>query len=145
MSMILFQKITNVSKRSQVVLIWTYRVSHIVTIIKADQNWHKVKICLGQMFWQIYQKLMFIAFLSSGNLCLINHLKLLWPHPASMATVKFKEVSAQFLFNFSFESDLIWLNICWELQLINLTKCLVFLQCFYKVLLPKWKYLEKKK
>ena len=38
------------------------------------------------MFWQIYQKLMLSGFLSSGNLCLINHLKLFWPHAASTAS-----------------------------------------------------------
>ena len=37
--------------------------------------WHKVKTWLDQMFWQMYQKLRFSGFLSSGNLCLIHHLK----------------------------------------------------------------------
>ena len=37
--------------------------------------WHKVKTWLDQMFWKIYQKLMFSGFLSSWNLCLISHLK----------------------------------------------------------------------
>ena len=40
----------------------TYTVSTI-------RFWHKVKTWLDQMFWQIYQKLMFRGFLSSGNLC----------------------------------------------------------------------------
>ena len=47
------------------------------------RNWHKVKTWLDQMFWQIYQKLMLSGFLSSGNLCLIHHLKLFWPHTGS--------------------------------------------------------------
>ena len=38
------------------------------------------------MFWQIYQKLMLRGFLSSGNLCLIHHLKLFWPHTSSTAS-----------------------------------------------------------
>ena len=38
------------------------------------------------MFWQICQKLMLSGFLSSGNLCLIHHLKLFWPHTASTAS-----------------------------------------------------------
>ena len=38
------------------------------------------------MFWQIYQKLMLSGFLSSGNLCLIHHLKLFWPHTPSTAS-----------------------------------------------------------
>ena len=38
------------------------------------------------MFWQIYQKLMLSGFLSSGNLCLINRLKLFWPHVTSTAS-----------------------------------------------------------
>ena len=50
--------------------------------------WHKVKTWLDQMFWQIYQKLMLSGFLSSGNLCLIHHLKKIWPHTASTASVK---------------------------------------------------------
>ena len=50
------------------------------------RNWHKVMTWLDQMLWQIYQKLMLIGFLSSGNLCLINHLKLFWPHAASTAS-----------------------------------------------------------
>ena len=50
------------------------------------RNWHKVKTWFDQMFWQIYQKLMLSGFLSSGNLCLINHLKLFWPHAASTAS-----------------------------------------------------------
>ena len=50
------------------------------------RNWHKVKTWLDHMFWQIYQKLMLSGFLSSGNLCLINHLKLFWPHAASTAS-----------------------------------------------------------
>ena len=49
------------------------------------RNWQKVKTWLDQMFWQIYQKLMLSGFLSSGNLCLIHHLKLFWPHVASTA------------------------------------------------------------
>ena len=44
------------------------------------RNWHKVKTWFDQMFWQIYQKMMLSGFLSSGNLCLINHLKVFWPH-----------------------------------------------------------------
>ena len=44
------------------------------------RNWDKVKTWLDQMFWQIYQKLMLSGFLSSGNLCLTNFLKLFWPH-----------------------------------------------------------------
>ena len=40
------------------------------------------------MFWQIYQKLMLSGFLSSGNLCLIHHLKLFWPHAASTASIR---------------------------------------------------------
>ena len=50
------------------------------------RNWDKVKTCLDQMFWQIYQKLMISGFLSNGNLCLIYHLKLFWPHTTSMAS-----------------------------------------------------------
>ena len=50
--------------------------------------WHKVKTWPDQMFWQIYQKLMLSGFLSSGNLCLIHHLKLFWPHVASTASVR---------------------------------------------------------
>ena len=42
----------------------------------AIRNWYNVKTWLDQMFWQIYQKLMLSGFLSSGNLCLIHHLKL---------------------------------------------------------------------
>ena len=38
------------------------------------------------MFWQIYQKLMLSGFLSSGNLYLIHHLNLFWPHVASSAS-----------------------------------------------------------
>ena len=49
-------------------------------------NWHKVKTWLDLMFWQIYHKLMLSGFLSSGNLCLIHHLKLFWPHTASTAS-----------------------------------------------------------
>ena len=64
------------------------------------RNWHKVKTWLDQMFWQIYQKLMLSGFLSSGNLCLINHLKLFWPHAASMASdrkvAKMKHEFSQF-------------------------------------------------
>ena len=45
-----------------------------------------VKTWLDQMFWQIYQNLMLSGFLSSGNLCLMHHLKLFWPHAASMAS-----------------------------------------------------------
>ena len=48
--------------------------------------WHKLKTWLNQMFWQTYQKLMLSGFLSSWNLCLINHLKLFWPHTASTAS-----------------------------------------------------------
>ena len=48
----------------------------------ATRNWYKVKTWLDQMFWQIYQKLMLTGFLSSGNLFLIHHLKLFWPHTA---------------------------------------------------------------
>ena len=47
---------------------------------KHIRNWHKVKTWLDQMFWQIYQKLILTGFLRSGNLCLIHHLKLFWPH-----------------------------------------------------------------
>ena len=52
----------------------------------AIRNWYKVKTWLDQMFWQFYQKLMLSGFLSSGNLCLIHHLKLFWPHAASTAS-----------------------------------------------------------
>ena len=52
------------------------------------RNCDKVKTWLDQMFWQIYQKLMLSGFLSSGNLCLIQHLKLFWPHAASTASDK---------------------------------------------------------
>ena len=48
--------------------------------------WDKVKTWLDQIFWQIYQKLMLSGFLSSGNLCLIPHLKLFWPQAASAAS-----------------------------------------------------------
>ena len=48
--------------------------------------WHNVKTCLDQSLWQIYQKLMFSGFLRSGNLCLINELRLFWPHIASTAS-----------------------------------------------------------
>ena len=44
--------------------------------------WHKVKTWLGQMFWQIYQKLMLSGFLRCGNLCLIHYWKFFWPHAA---------------------------------------------------------------
>ena len=54
-----------------------------LTTGSAVRNWYKVKTWLDQMFWQIYQKLILSGFLSSGNLCLINHLKLFWPHTAS--------------------------------------------------------------
>ena len=40
------------------------------------------------LFGQLWQKLMLSSFLSSGNLCLIHHLKLFWPHGASTASVK---------------------------------------------------------
>ena len=52
------------------------------------------------MFWQIYQKKMYSGFLSSGNLCVMNHLKLFWPHVASMASVKKCQNSKRFLINF---------------------------------------------
>ena len=52
----------------------------------ATRNWYKVKTWLDQMFWQIYQKLMLSGFLSSGNLCLIHYLKLIWPHTASTSS-----------------------------------------------------------
>ena len=51
----------------------------------AVRNWYKIKTWLDQMIWQIYQKPMLSGFLSSGILCLINHLKLFWPHVASTA------------------------------------------------------------
>ena len=38
------------------------------------------------MFWQIYQKLMFSGFLSSGKLCLTNHLRLFWSQPLQSPT-----------------------------------------------------------
>ena len=50
--------------------------------------WHKLKTWLNQMFWQTYQKLMLSCFLSSGNLCLIHHLKPFLPHTASTASDK---------------------------------------------------------
>jgi hypothetical protein len=50
------------------------------------KNCDKVYTWLDQIFWQIYQKLILSGFLSSGNLCLIHHLKLFWPHAASAAS-----------------------------------------------------------
>ena len=50
------------------------------------RNWDKLKTWLDQMFWQIYKKLILSGFLSSGNLCLIHHLKLFWPHTSSTAS-----------------------------------------------------------
>ena len=50
--------------------------------IKSRPGW------LDQMFWQIYQKLMLSGILSSGNLCLIHHLKLFWPYGASRASYR---------------------------------------------------------
>ena len=74
------------------------------------------------MFWQIYQKLMmFSGFLSSGNLCLIPHLKLFWPKTASdkkcqnfwRFLLNFFPIFA----NFSFDSETMWLKKCrgWQL------------------------------
>ena len=64
------------------------------------RNWHKVKTCLDQMFWQIYPKLIFSGFLTRGNLCLLNRLKLFWDHVASTASDKKCQNSKRFLLNF---------------------------------------------
>ena len=47
-----------------------------------------LKIWFNQMFWQIYQELMLSGFLSSGNFCLIHHLKLFWPQSTSITSVR---------------------------------------------------------
>ena len=60
--------------------------SSLVSTGSTIRFWHKVKTWLDQMFWQICQKLMLSSFLSSGDLCLIHHLKLFWPHTASTAS-----------------------------------------------------------
>ena len=39
-----------------------------------------------EIFWILCQLIKFVAVLSSGNLCLINHLILFWPHAASTAS-----------------------------------------------------------
>ena len=62
------------------------------------RNWDKVNTWLDQMFWQIYQKLMLSSFLSSGNLCLIHHLKLFWPHDPEFQT-KITEIFFYLIFS----------------------------------------------
>ena len=57
------------------------------------RNCDKVNTWLDQMLWQIYQKLMLSGFLSNGNLCLIHHLKLFWPHTALAACNKKDAIS----------------------------------------------------
>ena len=80
--------------------------------------WHKVKTWLDQMFWQIYQKLMLSGFLSSGNLCLIHHLKLFWPHAASTASNK-KGAKTQHEFSQFFFLQNIKRKWCYSSNLLN--------------------------
>ena len=75
------------------------------------RNWHKVKTWFDQMFWQIYQKLMLSGFLSSGNLCLINHLKLFWPHVASTASDRKVDKIQHELLRF-----------CWKINIFKTSK-----------------------
>ena len=59
------------------------------------------------MIWQIYQKLMLSGILSSGNLCLIHHLKLFWPHTASMASDR-KGAKIQHEFSWFCQKNFFW-------------------------------------
>ena len=75
-------------------------------------------------FWIIGLLIKLGVVLSSGNLCILNHLKLFWPQTASAALDKKCQNSKLFLLNFvqifikfSFYCEAIWLKICQEWQL----------------------------
>ena len=73
-------------------------------------------------FWRFGLLIKLGVVLSSGNLCLINHLKLFWPQTASAVLDKKCRNSKLFLLNFCpsfyFYSEAIWLKIFQEWQLI---------------------------
>ena len=73
--LIFFQNLKNISMMKS--------LNHSLYTGSTTRNWDKVKTRLDQMFWQ-----MLSGFLSSGNLCLTNGLKLFWPHATSTASIR---------------------------------------------------------
>ena len=66
------------------------------------------RLLVWPQFWILCQLIKLVAVLSSGNLCLINHLILFWPHAASTASDVqtffwyYSKAIFNFFFNYAF-------------------------------------------